>query len=158
MLWLIPIALTVHNAEEAVTLPRYFPLIRARLPAFAQPILADVDVARLHVALLAATIIPLLVVAWAALRPRSVAARWCALALLAVVSLNVVSHVVVALVLVRGYAPGLATALVVNAPLSVSLFSRAAREDWIPGWAWWLLPPAALLVHGPGLLGLLLLA
>jgi hypothetical protein len=157
VLWLIPIALTLHNAEEAATFPRYLPLVQTRLPLFAQPFVARVDFAQLQVALAVATIVPFLVIAWAAFRPRSLVARWSALALQAVVALNVLSHVMVASVVLKGYSPGLVTALVVNAPLSAVLFRRAAREHWIPPWSWWLLPPTALLIHGPGLLALVLL-
>jgi hypothetical protein len=158
VLWLIPLALALHNAEEAATFSHYLPRSTARLPDFAQPIVASIDVTRLWIALATATVVPFLVIAWAALRPRSLAARWSALAVLAVVSLNVVSHVVVAVGVVRGYAPGLVTALAVNAPVSTVLFRRAAREQWIPRWSWWLLLPTAFLVHGPVLLGLLLVA
>ena len=101
---------------------------------------------------------PFLVITWATLRPDSLVARWSALAVQAVVALNVVSHVVVAVGLLRDYSRGLVTALGLNAPLSCVLFTRAAPEQWIPSWSWWLLPPTALLVHGPGLIGLLLLA
>ena len=88
-LWMIPIALAVHNAEEAITFP---------------------------------------------------------------------AHLVVAAVVMRGYSPGLVSAVLINAPVSVYLFHRAARERWLPRTAWRALWPAALLVHGPGLVGLLLLA
>jgi hypothetical protein len=157
VLWLIPIALTLHNAEEAATFPRYLPLVQTRLPLFAQPFVTRVDLAQLHVALALATIVPFLVIAWATSRPRSLVARWSALALQAVVALNVLSHVMVASVVLKGYAPGLVTALVVNAPLSAVLFRRAAREHWIPSWSWWLVLPTALFIHGPALLALLLL-
>jgi hypothetical protein len=39
----------------------------------------------------------------------------------------------------------------------VVLFGRAAREQWIPRWSWGLLLVAAILLHGPGLVGLLML-
>ena len=158
VLWLIPAALALHNAEEAATFSHYLPRVQARLPDFAQPIAERIEIADLRVALAWATLVPILVVAWATLRPESLAARWSVLAVQAVVALNVVSHVVVAVWLLHGYSPGLATALLVNAPLSYVLLTRAAREQWIPSRSWWLLLPAALLAHGPGLIGLLLLA
>ena len=70
---------------------------------------------------------------------------------------EIASHLVVAAVVMRGYSPGLASAVLINAPISVYLFRRAARERWLPRTAWRALWPAALLVHGPGLVGLLLL-
>ena len=42
-LWLIPIALAVHNAEEAITFPVYLPVLRSRLPASLQPLVAAVS-------------------------------------------------------------------------------------------------------------------
>ena len=157
-LWLIPAALALHNLEEAVTFPRYLPVVRARLPDLARPIAAELEPNGLRVALVWVTLLAVAVTAWAVLRPRSPIARWCALAVQAVVALNVVSHLALSVALLRGYAPGLATALGVNAPLSVYLFRRAWREHWIAPRGWWLLPPAAVLLHGPGLLALLLVS
>jgi hypothetical protein len=156
-LWLIPAALALHNLEEALTFPRYLPLVRERLPEVARPLAARLDVAGLRAALVLVTLLALLVVAWAIRRPDSRLPLWCALSVQAVVALNVVSHVVVSLTVMRGYTPGLATALAVNAPLSVYLLRRALAEAWISRASWWLLLPSALLFHGPGLIGLLLL-
>ena len=157
VLWLIPAALALHNLEEALTFPRYLPLVRERLPDAARPIAARLDVHGLEMALLWVTLAALIVAAWAIWRPKSEVARWCALAVQAVVALNVVSHLLVATLILRGYAPGLATALAVNAPVSAYLLGRARSERWIAPWSWWALAPAAALVHGPGLVGLLLL-
>ena len=156
-LWLIPIALAVHNAEEAIMFPVYLPVLRSRLPASLQPLVAAVQPGGLRVALVWATAIPFVVLLWVTLRPASLGARWCALLVQAVVAVNVVSHLVVAAVVMRGYSPGLASAVLINAPISVYLFRRAARERWLPRTAWRALWPAALLVHGPGLVGLLFL-
>lgn len=155
MLWLIPAALAIHNVEEAITIPRYLPLARERLPEFAGAIAGQLEASTLQRALVWVTLLAVVVIAWAACRPESVLARWCALALQSVVALNVVSHAIVSVAFLRGYAPGLVTALALNAPFSIHLFGRARRERWIPSWSWWLLPPAAVLLHGPGLLGLL---
>ncbi len=156
-LWLIPAALALHNLEEALTFPRDLPLVREQLPAAARPLAARLDVAGLRAALVWVTVVALLVVAWATRRQDSRPARWCALAVQAVVALNVISHVVVSIAITRGYAPGLATALAVNAPLSVHLLRRAWAERWISRSSWWLLLPSALLLHGPGLIALLLI-
>jgi hypothetical protein len=57
-LWLIPIALAVHNAEEAIMFPVYLPVLRSRLPASLQPLVAAVQPGGLRVALVWATAIP----------------------------------------------------------------------------------------------------
>lgn len=70
----------------------------------------------------------------------------------AVVALNVLWHVGAA-VAFGGYVPGVVTAVLVNAPFSVYFFRRAAREGWLRPAALWATIPAAVAVHGPGLLG-----
>lgn len=158
MLWSIPAALALHNLEEALTFPRYLPLVRERMPDVARPVVARLEADEMRAALLWVTLAALLVVAWAVRRRESRLAQWCALAVQAAVALNVVSHVVVSIAILRGYTPGLVTAVAVNAPLSAYLFRRARAERWIAPWSWRLLPIAAVLLHGPGLLGVLLLA
>ena len=157
MLWLIPAALAVHNAEEALTFPRYWPVVRGRLPAVMQGAAAGLDPAAFRTALVWATLIPLAIIVWATWRADSLTARWSALVIQAVMAVNVISHLVVATLLLRGYSPGVLSALLINAPLSLYLFRRAAREQWISPRARRALLPAALLIHGPGLIGLLLL-
>jgi len=156
-LWLLPGALALHNAEEAVALPRLLPAVRLHAPAFARAAVDAVTVPQVRLALLLATVVPLAVVVWAQARPASDAARWLALLVAAVLLLNVLSHLAAALLL-RGYAPGLATALALNLPCCAYLLRRAARERWLGRRALAALAPAAVVVHGPLLLGLIALA
>ena len=83
--------------------------------------------------------------------------HWAIALVQAVVALNVVSHLAAALVL-RSYTPGLASAVTLNLPFSVYVFRRATSEGWFGRRERWALVPAALLVHGPGLILLFLLA
>ena len=132
--------------------------MRSRLPESIQASAAGFDPAAFRTALVWATLIPLAVVIWATWRADSLVARWSALVVQAVVAVNVVSHLTAATLFLRGYSPGLLSALLVNAPVSIYLFRRAAHEQWISARAWRAVLPAALLIHGPGLVGLLLLA
>jgi hypothetical protein len=157
-LWLIPVELAIHNAEEALTLPRYLPVIRDRLPVTLAAMASGIQIADLWVALAAVTIAPLGVVVWADRRPRSQAACWWALMVQAVMAINVLSHVLIAAFVLRGYGPGLVSALVVNPPVSAYLLGRASREGWVPPGAQRALWPAALFIHGPVLWGTLLLS
>jgi hypothetical protein len=157
VLWAIAPLLAAHNAEEALTIPRYLPAVRARAPAPLARLADAVTTEGVLVALAAATLVPLAVVAWAVARPRSRAALWAVLLVQATVLLNVASHVASAALVLRGYAPGLATAVAVNLPFSAYLFRRAARERWLGRGALLALVPGALVVHGPLLVGLLLL-
>jgi hypothetical protein len=157
VIWLVPALLAVHNAEEAVMFPRYLPLVRERAPDFARPIVAGVTYEQMLIALAIVTIGPLGIAIWAVARPRSPVALWSVLLIQAVVLLNVAAHVCVALV-IRGYGPGLATALVINLPFSLYVLRRATREQWTTRQGLLALAPAAFVVHGPLLLGVIALA
>ncbi|GLC25942.1 HXXEE domain-containing protein [Roseisolibacter agri] len=164
LLWL-PLAFALHNAEEALTLARAFPVVRERAPALAVAVLGPADPGHAVVltALGVATLLPLVVALWALARPASVAARWAVLLVTTAFLVNAASHVATALWLHAGhrtptlgvwYAPGLVTAVLVNLPLTLHVLRRAARERWLSSrgqWRWLL--PAAILLHGPGVLG-----
>jgi hypothetical protein len=158
VLWLIPILVLLHNTEEALTFPRYLPIVQERAPDFVKPYLAGITYPTMLWALTLATLVPLAVVVWAVARPSSRVALWFAVTLQAVVAINVVSHVLAAAFLLRGYSPGVATAVLVNAPFSVYFYRRAAREHWLPRRALLSTWPAAVFIHGPGLLGIFALA
>jgi hypothetical protein len=155
ILWMIPALLALHDAEEALTFPRALPTVRERLPAALVPLAARVDTDSLLTALAVATVVPLAIVAWTRWRPDSRVALWAALAVQATMLLNVLSHVVAAAALFRGYAPGLVTAVALELPFSLVLFRRVGRERWLPRGALLALVPAALVIHGPLLVGLL---
>ncbi|MEO8090350.1 MAG: HXXEE domain-containing protein [Gemmatimonadales bacterium] len=99
---------------------------------------------------------PLAFCLWAMVRPASRIALWLVLAMWATLLLNGVWHVVAAVFLFGGYAPGLVTAVALNLPLSVLVLRRAAAEDWFSHRAQGALVPAAIVFHLPGALGLML--
>jgi hypothetical protein len=151
LLWLVPLLLTLHNLEEAVFMKGFLGRFAARVP-----ILPTVTMGQFLLALGLVTLAPYAFAASGPLERRS-RAFLLVLGTQMVVLVNVVAHLAAAL-WVGGYAPGLVTALLVNLPFSVFLFRRALRGSWVKprDLAWLLL--AALLVHGPGLLGLMVLA
>ncbi len=157
VLWLIPVLLAVHNAEEALLFPRYLPLVLGRLPEGWRAIAGALTLGQVGTALALVTLIPLLLVIWAMRRPDSAVPLWLLLLVQATVLLNVLWHISAAAVVFDGYAPGLATAVLINLPFSIYLLGRAARERWVSRGAMWALLPGALLMHGPLLSGLLLL-
>jgi hypothetical protein len=79
------------------------------------------------------------------------------LLLQSVMLVNVVSHVGSALFL-RGYAPGLVTALALDLPFSIYILRRAIGDGWISRRTLVLFGMGAVLIHGPGILGLMWLA
>ena len=151
LLWLVPLFLTLHNLEEAVFLRGFLARFASRIP-----ILPSVTYGQFLLGLAAVTLAPYAFAASGPLERRS-RAFFLTLGTQMVVSLNVLAHVATA-IWARGYAPGLVTALLVNLPFSVFLFHRAWRGSWVTlrDLAWLLV--AAALVHGPGLVGLMVLA
>jgi hypothetical protein len=156
-LWLLPLVLALHNLEEGVFFPRYLPRVLDRLPPGVRDWIGPVSLREMGVALVLATVIPAGFCLWAAVRPGSRTALWLVLAMWATLLLNVAWHVAAALVLFGGYAPGVATAVGLNLPLSMLVLRRAATEQWLSRRARWALVPAAVVFHLPGALGVMLL-
>lgn len=151
LLWLVPLLLTLHNLEEAVFMPGFLARFADRIP-----ILPTVTYDQFLLALAVVTLAPYAFAASGPLERRS-RAFLLVLGTQMVVLVNVAAHLAAA-VWARGYAPGLVTALLVNLPFSAFLFRRALRGAWVkPRDLGWLLV-AALLVHGPGVVGLMVLA
>jgi hypothetical protein len=156
-LWLITAFLLLHNVEEAIAFHRYLPQIIERLSRWS-PGIIHISYSQILLALTLATLIPLALVAWAVRRPDQAAVLWFVLLVQVVMLLNVFSHLAAALFVMRGYSPGLLTAVLINLPFSLYLLRRAASEQWLSRRALWLTLPAAILVHGPLLLGLIQLS
>jgi hypothetical protein len=150
--WAVPVLLALHNVEEALTFPRYLERVRGHEPWLMRELAGSVDNRALFGALLIVTVVPLLVSLWSWLRPESKAAFWCVMLIQATVFLNVFAHLASATAIFRGYGPGLLTALAINLPFSIYLFRRARREKWLSQRESIWLVPAAILVHGPGLI------
>jgi uncharacterized protein with HXXEE motif len=157
-IWLLPLVLVLHNLEEGAFFPQYLPLVLGRLPAGVRDWIGPVTTGEMGAALVLATVIPLSFSLWAAARPVSRTALWLVLAMWATLLLNAVWHVAAALLLFRGYAPGVVTAVVLNLPLSVLVLRRAATERWLSRRPLLALVPAAVAFHLPGAIGLMLLA
>lgn len=157
IVWLIPVLLTLHNAEEALACHAYMPRLQTLLP---EPLARLASALPCSALLRALVIISALAFAIAAIAALITSRRalWALLVLEAAVGINVVAHMVSAIVVFHGYGPGLATALLVNAPFAVYCFRRAQREQWLSGSALRATVPAAVVLHGPVLLGGLWLA
>jgi hypothetical protein len=155
LLLAVPALLTLHNLEELLAMPRALPAIIARMPDAARTILPAVTLPMLAAALAVATLVPW-GLAWMARAGRR-GGVYGVLLVQATLLVNVASHLASAAFL-RGYTPGLATALLINLPFSVHLLRRARREGWTGARGWTLLLPLALLIHGPVLIGLLWLS
>jgi hypothetical protein len=154
LLWLVPVLLTIHNLEEALVMPAFIERRNASVPGPMREILPPVTYRQFLTALIIITVIPYLIaLLW-------IGRRWAVYALLGlqvVMLINVFAHILMALFL-KGYAPGLVTALLINLPFSLYLLRRAVREGWISMRAAVWMFPIGLLIHGPALAALMLLS
>jgi nucleoside recognition membrane protein YjiH len=126
---MVPGVMALHNAEEAITFPAYPEVVLARMPDGWQRVSATITPAQLWTALLLVTLIPIFLATWATLRPNAATPLRLLLLVQGALLLNVLWHLGVA-IFVRGYTPGLITAVTVNLPASVYLLRRAVRERW----------------------------
>jgi hypothetical protein len=161
LLWLVPLFLTLHNLEELFGLPALLAELPDSLPAWVTRLFpAGVfppTYRQYLVMLLGVTLLPYL----AALLPGAGRQRGLRTTLLvgtqAVMLVNVFAHLLQAL-LTRGYVPGLVTAFGFNLPFSLYFFWQGLKTGWIRDVDLGPLALTALLLHGPGLLGLILIA
>ncbi|HET6232091.1 MAG TPA: HXXEE domain-containing protein, partial [Longimicrobiaceae bacterium] len=104
------------------------------------------------------SLLAFLLAGFVVMRPASRVALWLLLALEATVAINVVAHVLSALVVFKGYGPGLASALTLNAPFAWYVLRRARNEAWVTRRAWRSLILGGMMLHGPVLVAGLWLA
>ena len=128
---LVPLILTIHNAEEAVAFHRMWPRVGALLPQPFASVEAQLSVSAMFLGLAVLSLLACFLAAGVLLRPQWKAGWWLLLALECAMGINVIAHVVSALLIFRGYAPGLVTALALNAPFAWYCLARAWRERWV---------------------------
>ncbi len=154
LLWLVPALFAVHNLEEGLLMKRYLPAARAAMPERLKRLIGIYSYRQFVALLVFITALAFLIALSGDPAAPESAAGYALLAIQATMLLNVASHVGAA-VLMRGYSPGLVTAVLVNLPFSLWLIAIVWREHWYSSSALLWLIPLALLLHGPVLLGLL---
>jgi len=126
--WLFPIAVTLHNAEEAIWMPRWD--VRHLEDVVGRP----PGVAEIRVALVVLTLLAFAFTYFSARRgPETVWAYLVFGYIIAMLANVFVPHVPAAIVF-RGYAPGVVTAVLINLPVMSLLTIRMLREGWVRGW------------------------
>jgi hypothetical protein len=154
MQWLVVAFASLHNAEEALTMPAYAPLVRERM---AGVVPAEIPAVTSHLAwfygaLIVASVVPALVVMIAVSGPASRTKAWAVLFVQALFLVNVVVPHVPAALLLGGYVPGLLTAVLVELPFSIWFLRRSVRDGAVSksgaALAVGLALPALLLVLG----------
>ena len=121
--WLFPIAITLHNLEEAIWLPSW----SKNAGKWHRPVAPSV----FRFAVAALTALAFVVTIWSAMGgPESIGTYLLtgyALGML----LNVLLPHLMATVALRSYMPGLATAIALNLPVTVLLLLSAFREGYV---------------------------
>jgi hypothetical protein len=122
--WLFPLAVTIHNAEEAIWMPGW--AARHQLPIQASP-------GVIRVALLTLTGAAYVVTYLSARRGKQ--SLWSYLLFGGIVTMlaNVFIPHIPASIIFRMYTPGVVTAVAVNLPVMSLLAARALREGWVSG-------------------------
>ncbi|HEX6749983.1 MAG TPA: HXXEE domain-containing protein [Longimicrobium sp.] len=149
----VPVLLMVHNYEEMLTIERALPRVVEHLPASLAAFVPTLE--QMYFALALATVIPWVIFLIARFGTRAGVALL--LLLQCIVLVNVAWHAAAA-VFLRGYAPGLVTAIAFNLPFSIYLLRRAYREEWIRRRTLLVFLPLAVLLHGPLIFGVIQLA
>jgi len=145
VLGFIGLTLALHNAEEYFAFPAFLASIGPRLPHWF-PATRLTEVAHhLPIALLLATVLPLIVIGLAAINKRQ-ALLMAALFVEAILLVNAFAHVLTA-VLLQSYVPGLITAVLINLSFGVYVLRRAVGEQWIRVQVAWQLIAAAIALH-----------
>lgn len=126
--WLFPIAVTLHNAEEAVWMPAWVRRHASQLPVHPPPA-GEIRVALLVLIVLAFGVTALSVKkgpqsVWAYLTFGYIVAMW----------VNVLVPHLPASVIFFSYTPGVVTAVLINLPVMSYLAVRAMAEQWVSGW------------------------
>src|SRR3954470_5226481 len=153
VVWLIPVTFALHNAEEAFAFRDALAHVRSAAPPALAGLVGRLTYPVVVQALLVLSVLAFGLAAFVALRPESRAALWLLLTLETAVGINVIAHISTAVFLYRGYGPGLATAVLINAPFVFYCLRRAWRELWLSRSAFRTMIPAAIVLHGPVLLG-----
>ena len=126
--WLFPIAVTLHNGEEAIWMPAWTAEHASQLP------MHPPGAIEFRFALVVLTVAAFAVTYFSARKgPQS---SWAYLLFGYIVAMlaNVLVPHVPASIMFRGYAPGVVTAVLIDLPVMSYLAVRAVRENWVAGW------------------------
>lgn len=149
-LGLVPLAIVVHNIEEALTVRSHVPELQRMFADRFGLATTWPSPGHYHVALLFVSVVVLALY----LVSRKIRGwGYSLLVVQAVMALNVLVHVTAAAVLGR-YVPGLLSAVLVELPTSIIVFGGVRGTGRLSRTQWSLLPILAVLIHGPALLGL----
>ena len=124
--WLFPIAVTLHNSEEALWLPAWWVRHASELPLHPAA-------AAFRSALAALTVAAFVVTYLSARKGKQSVWAYLMFGYIVAMLANVfVPHIPASLVF-RSYTPGVVTAVLINLPVMSFLSVQALREGWVSG-------------------------
>jgi len=126
--WLFPIAVTLHNGEEAIWMPGWAARHAAQLPV--QP----PGGATIRFGLVLLTFLAYAVTYLSDRKGRESIWAYLLFGGAAAMLLNVFVPHVLATLIFRSYTPGVVTAVLINFPVMTILAIRMIREGWVSGW------------------------
>jgi len=154
---LAPIFTTIHNVEEALLMPAMLERRNSSVPGLFQKLIPPITYKQFLIALAITTVIPYVIAGCGDLLLIGGRAVYLLLIFQAMMLFNVLAHGMMA-TMMGGYAPGLATALILNLPFSIYLFRRADKEQWVNKKSLRLAFVIGGLLHTPGLTAVILIA
>ena len=132
ILWYVPLVLTLHNTEEALTMPRWVAEhsseIMGRVPFFNA---VQFTPRQLLSSLAIATVVPFVVTLMCAGGEKRSRKLFLLFLLQMIILLNVFVPHMVATVVMERYNPGAITAVCCNLPFSLYLFLKACKESFL---------------------------
>jgi uncharacterized protein with HXXEE motif len=124
--WLFPVAVTLHNAEEAITMPGWISVHGNQLPLHPKIAAIELGLVLLTAAAYAVTYL-------SAHRGKGSVWAYLLFGYITAMLENVLLPHVPATLVFRQYTPGVASAILINFPVMSVLLFRAVREQWVSG-------------------------
>jgi hypothetical protein len=121
LLWLVPILLSLHNLEEALTMLWW--THRVSYWPFA-------NLGQFYAALALVTLVSFILTAFAVRGGKGSLPLYLLYGVQAIVLINALTHLA-GVIYFRKYVPGLVTAVFINIPFSLDLFGRGLHEGYI---------------------------
>jgi hypothetical protein len=126
MQWLFPIAVTLHNSEEAVCMPKWIAVHSKRLPV-------SPAATRIWFGLLLLTLAAFAVTYLSAQKGKRSMWTYLLFGYAVAMLVNVFIPHVPATLIFGEYTPGIVTAVLINLPIMSILLLKAVREQWVSG-------------------------
>jgi uncharacterized protein with HXXEE motif len=138
--WLFPIAVTLHNAEEAVSMPQWISAHRSQVPLHPGS-------GKIWLGLFLLTVAAFVVTYMCARNAKQSIWAYLLFGYVAAMLVNVFVPHIPATLVYGEYTPGVLTAIFVNLPVMSIVLFKAVREQWVAGMkaaAYALLVPLAI--------------